>query len=48
MVCGWDKKVNSIPDIGQYFLNFPQGPGLFYVDSDGTRMSDDLFSVGCV
>ena len=23
-----------------------QGPGLFYVDSDGTRMADDVFSVG--
>ena len=23
-----------------------QGPGLYYVDSDGTRLSNDLFSVG--
>ena len=23
-----------------------QGPGLFYVDSDGTRLKNDLFSVG--
>lgn len=23
-----------------------QGPGLFYVDSDGTRLENDMFSVG--
>lgn len=23
-----------------------QGPGLYYVDSDGTRLSNDIFSVG--
>ena len=23
-----------------------QGPGLYYVDSDGTRLSNDMFSVG--
>jgi len=23
-----------------------QGPGLYYVDSDGTRITDNLFSVG--
>ena len=23
-----------------------QGPGLYYVDSDGTRMTNDMFSVG--
>ena len=23
-----------------------QGPGLYYVDTDGTRLTNDLFSVG--
>ena len=23
-----------------------QGPGLYYVDSDGTRLTNDMFSVG--
>lgn len=23
-----------------------QGPGLYYVDSDGTRLTNDIFSVG--
>ena len=23
-----------------------KGPGLFYVDSDGTRLANDVFSVG--
>ena len=27
-------------------LNFLQGPAVFYVDSDGTRIKGDLFSVG--
>ena len=27
-------------------LSPPQGPALFYVDSDGTRLKGDVFSVG--
>ena len=27
------------------FLKF-QGPGLYYVDSDGTRLTNNMFSVG--
>ena len=27
-------------------INQSQGPGLYYVDSDGTRLSNDMFSVG--
>ena len=27
-------------------LLFHQGPGLYYVDSDGTRFSNNIFSVG--
>lgn len=35
-------------DSDYYCLIFltPQGPGLYYVDSDGTRLSNDMFSVG--
>lgn len=25
----------------------PQGPGLYYVDDKGTRLSGDMFSTGC-
>lgn len=28
------------------FCKISQGPGLYYVDSDGTRLSNDMFSVG--
>jgi 20S proteasome subunit beta 5 len=48
MICGWDKTVSA--------LDFPmndassslciKGPAVFYVDSDGTRLKGDLFSVG--
>ena len=44
MVCGWDKKVSSM-SMQAWGLTL-QGPGLFYVDSDGTRLVDNLFSVG--
>lgn len=27
-------------------IHYFQGPGLYYVDSDGTRLSNDMFSVG--
>lgn len=29
-----------------FFHKISQGPGLYYVDSDGTRLSNDMFSVG--
>ena len=28
------------------FISSPQGPGLYYVDSDGERMPNNIFSVG--
>ena len=28
------------------FISPPQGPGLYYVDSDGERMPNNIFSVG--
>ena len=28
------------------WVPFLQGPGLYYVDSDGTRLTNELFSVG--
>ena len=43
---------NNIPHsslLGKITFNVPfmvQGPGLYYVDSDGTRLSNDIFSVG--
>ena len=30
----------------KHFTLISQGPGLYYVDSDGTRLSNDMFSVG--
>ena len=27
-------------------LSLPQGPGLYYVDNDGTRLTNNIFSVG--
>lgn len=29
-----------------FFILFHQGPGLYYVDSDGERMSNNIYSVG--
>jgi len=36
----WSK---ALPNV--YFVPM-QGPGLYYVDSDGTRLTNDIFSVG--
>lgn len=53
MICGWDKTVCSLlssASLSQLSLRLQspplQGPALFYVDSDGTRLKGDLFSVG--
>ena len=35
-----------MPGRTRAYLHVRQGPGLFYVDSDGTRLVDNLFSVG--
>ena len=47
MICGWDKTVRYAL---LFFLTLPlicsQGPAVFYVDSDGTRLKGDVFSVG--
>ena len=56
MIAGWDKTVRTplFPSLGFFkdkiiIIFLPpnhQGPNLFYVDSDGTRLKGDLFSVG--
>ena len=54
MIAGWDETVRAIicfrnpfgyssVDMRTVFL---QGPGLYYVDSEGGRLSGNLFSVG--
>jgi 20S proteasome subunit beta 5 len=45
MICGWDKKVRIV------LLSFSshlvsQGPHIYYVDSEGSRLQGNLFSVG--
>jgi len=56
MITGWDKTVGKLfcpfsrfpfffVSIFIYLIVI-QGPNLFYVDSDGTRLRGDLFSVG--
>lgn len=49
MICGWDKTVSGSTAQSRSFayemVSF-QGPVIFYVDSDGTRLKGDLFSVG--
>lgn len=48
MICGWDKTVRLALSLF-YSLSthlYYQGPAVFYVDSDGTRLKGDLFSVG--
>jgi 20S proteasome subunit beta 5 len=54
MICGWDKTVRCCNK--RWLLKkrlthgfgprFFQGPAIFYVDSDGSRLKGDLFSVG--
>lgn len=39
-----ETKIDNSPQ--NYFCCNFQGPGLYYVDSDGTRLSNDMFSVG--
>jgi 20S proteasome subunit beta 5 len=48
MICGWDKTVRAFR-VSRYLFGtnrYTQGPAVFYVDSDGTRLKGDLFSVG--
>ncbi|TBU65544.1 N-terminal nucleophile aminohydrolase [Dichomitus squalens] len=51
MICGWDKTVR-IPEMNRDCTEAIrancrlQGPAIFYVDSDGSRLKGDLFSVG--
>jgi 20S proteasome subunit beta 5 len=47
MICGWDKTVR----LARYILHDSlrdnyKGPSVYYVDSDGSRMKGNLFSVG--
>lgn len=48
MICGWDKTVSA--NVNRWtrhdWFTFFKGPAVFYVDSDGTRLKGDLFSVG--
>lgn len=52
MICGWDKKVSVQQQIKWHlYINthLPlslQGPGIYYVDTDGNRFTNDKFSVG--
>lgn len=48
MVTGWDKTVKLVMHLIYLKLIFfsLQGPNLFYVDSDGSRLKGDIFSVG--
>ncbi len=49
MICGWDKTVSFNRVLRTSILSRhvdKQGPAIFYVDSDGTRLKGDLFSVG--
>lgn len=47
MICGWDKTVsNRQVVVLRCLFTIQQGPAVFYVDSDGTRLKGDLFSVG--
>ena len=48
MICGWDKTVCAITlsRLTECLTHVRKGPAVFYVDSDGTRLKGDLFSVG--
>lgn len=52
MICGWDKTVSlnvrsrGSLSVGSQSESHVQGPALFYVDSEGTRLKGDVFSVG--
>lgn len=56
MICGWDKRgpgkmaaafwrVLAVADAGAFFTRFVP-PGLYYVDSEGTRVPGQAFAVG--
>lgn len=50
MIAGWDKRVRYYLLLSNivfvsYFLFF-KGPGLYYVGDDGTRITNNIFSVG--
>lgn len=47
MICGWDKTVRPSHSLMLLFTDdLVKGPAVYYVDSDGTRLKGDLFSVG--
>ena len=47
MICGWDKTVSiSLSPRPTRLSDIFQGPQLYYVDSDGSRLKGNLFSVG--
>ena len=48
MICGWDKTVSAAVAVSVQIGvdHLTQGPALFYVDSDGTRLKGNIFSVG--
>jgi 20S proteasome subunit beta 5 len=54
MIAGWDKlvrslfcfKISLLFSISRLFVWYTQGPNLYYVDSDGTRLKHHMFSVG--
>jgi 20S proteasome subunit beta 5 len=46
MICGWDKTVSVQRNPPNSTEPTSQGPAVFYVDSDGSRLKGDLFSVG--
>src|SRR5438445_13678599 len=47
MICGWDKTVRGSRSPFSLFTDYSlKGPAIFYVDSDGSRLKGDLFSVG--
>lgn len=46
MICGWDKTVSHYRTLSVFSFISLQGPQLYYVDSDGSRLKGNIFSVG--
>ncbi len=46
MICGWDKKVRGALVFLTNLTLGSQGPHIYYVDSEGSRLQGNLFSVG--
>lgn len=50
MIAGWDKTVRALENSSSltyiHIFRLQQGPNLFYVDDDGTRLKGHKFSVG--